>query len=67
LQVEPEHWQDEEHSRLQLEALGLLLREALSGSPVLISFLTEMLNAAADGGVRSRLQIELILRSLNPS
>lgn len=57
---------DAESSQL-LQELQESLRE-ISESPELISFLAGMVARNADaGGGRSRLQIELILRSLNPS
>ena len=58
---------DERLSLRLLAGLVLSLLEEDSASPELISFLTEVVSGDADGAARSLLQIELILRSLNPS
>jgi len=58
---------DEQLFQLLRELLDLSLSEGVSVSPELISFLTERESVGAGAGVRSPLQIELILRSLNPS
>jgi len=51
----------------QLEQLAALLVRELLASPELIFSLTGISRDDGDGAARSPLQIELILRSLNPS
>ncbi len=58
---------DEQRCQLLQELQDLSLLEGVSVSPELISFLTERGRGDADAVERSPLQIELILRSLNPS
>jgi len=53
LALEPLDWPDGEHSQRQLELLARLLAQELSESPVLISFLTETLSAAAVAFIES--------------
>jgi len=61
------HSLDERRCQQLLALLDLWHSEGDSGSQELISFLTESSSVDVDVVVRSPLQIELILRSLNPS
>ncbi len=63
----PSHSLDEQLCRLLQELQALSLSEEVSVSPELTSFLERKFDDVGDAAERSPLQIELILRSLNPS